>query len=35
MDMEFSIPDGCTASVTIPGESESREYISGDYKIVR
>lgn len=30
---EFSIPDGCTASVTIPGESESREYISGDYKI--
>lgn len=29
---EFSIPDGCTASVTIPGESESREYISGDYK---
>ena len=27
---EFSIPDGCTASVTIPGESESREYISGD-----
>ena len=32
---EFSIPDGCTASVTIPGESESREYISGDYKIVR
>lgn len=32
---EFSIPDGCTASVTIPGESESREYISGDLKIVR
>ena len=32
---EFSIPDGCTASVTIPGESESREYISGVYKIVR
>ncbi|WP_373103762.1 family 78 glycoside hydrolase catalytic domain [Phocaeicola plebeius] len=32
---EFSIPDGCTASVTIPGEGESREYISGDYKIVR
>lgn len=32
---EFSIPDGCTASVTIPGESESKEYISGDYKIVR
>lgn len=32
---EFSIPDGCTASVTIPGESESRKYISGDYKIVR
>lgn len=32
---EFSIPDGCTVSVTIPGESESREYISGDYKIVR
>lgn len=32
---EFSIPDGCTASVTILGESESREYISGDYKIVR
>lgn len=32
---EFSIPEGCTASVTIPGESESEEYIAGDYKIVR
>jgi len=27
----FTIPEGATASVTLPGESESREYNSGTY----
>jgi alpha-L-rhamnosidase len=32
---EFTIPDGATASVTLPGESESKEYISGTYTITK
>uniref|UniRef100_UPI004056A55C family 78 glycoside hydrolase catalytic domain n=1 Tax=Alistipes sp. TaxID=1872444 RepID=UPI004056A55C len=32
---EFSIPEGCTASVTLPGESEATLYKSGSHKIVR
>lgn len=32
---EFSIPDGCTATVTLPGETRSKEYTAGDYKIVQ
>ncbi len=29
----FTIPEGSTASVTLPGQSESREYTSGTYTI--
>lgn len=32
---EFTIPEGATASVTIPGESESKEYKSGTYTITK
>ena len=32
---EFSVPDGCTATVTLPGETQSKEYEAGDYKIVQ
>ena len=32
---EFTIPEGSTATVTIPGESESKEYTAGTYKIVK
>ena len=32
---EFTIPEGCTASVTLPGESEATLYKSGSHKIVR
>lgn len=32
---EFTIPEGCTASVTVPGETESKEYEAGSYNIVR
>jgi alpha-L-rhamnosidase len=31
---EFSIPEGATATVTLPGASESREYAAGSYKEV-
>ena len=30
---EFTIPEGSTASVTLPGQSDSREYTSGTYTI--
>ena len=30
---EFSIPEGAVADVTIPGDTESKEYISGNYTI--
>ena len=32
---DFTIPQGATASVTLPGESEAKEYTSGTYQIVR
>ena len=32
---EFTIPEGATASVTLPGDSESNHYESGTYTIVR
>lgn len=32
---EFTIPEGATASVTIPGENESKEYKSGTYTITK
>lgn len=31
----FTIPEGCTASVTLPGETEAREYTAGEYHISR
>ena len=31
----FTIPEGATASVTLPGENEATLYQSGSYKIVR
>lgn len=30
---KFTIPEGCTASVTLPGETETKEYTAGDYRI--
>ena len=30
---EFTIPEGSTASVTLPGESVSKEYGAGDHKV--
>ena len=30
---EFTIPDGATASVTLPGEFEAKEYAAGTYRI--
>ena len=30
---EFSIPEGATARVTLPGETESKEYEAGSYRI--
>ncbi len=30
---EFSIPEGSTASVTLPGESTSNEYEAGDHRV--
>ena len=32
---EFTVPEGATASVTLPGESESKLYKSGSYQIVK
>ena len=31
---EFSIPKGTTATVTLPGESEAKEYNSGSYQVM-
>ena len=31
----FTIPDGATATVTLPGETESSEYEAGSYEIIR
>jgi alpha-L-rhamnosidase len=30
---EFTVPEGATAAVTLPGETESRAYAAGTYKI--
>ncbi len=30
---EFTIPEGATATVTLPGETESKEYTSGTYTL--
>ena len=30
---EFTVPEGAVADVTLPGESESEEYVSGNYTI--
>ena len=32
---DFTIPEGATASVTLPGEAEAKEYTSGTYQIVK
>lgn len=32
---DFTIPQGATATVTLPGETTSKEYSSGTYQIVR
>jgi alpha-L-rhamnosidase len=32
---EFTIPEGATATVTLPGESESKKYESGTYTITK
>ncbi|MBQ2519303.1 MAG: hypothetical protein II538_04755, partial [Bacteroidaceae bacterium] len=31
----FTVPKGATASVTLPGETETKEYESGTYTIKR
>ena len=31
----FTIPEGATASVTLPGETEAKEYTAGSYQIVK
>ena len=30
---EFTVPEGAVADVTLPGESESKEYLSGNYTV--
>ena len=32
---DFTIPEGATASVTLPGETEAKEYTAGTYQVVR
>ena len=32
---DFTIPEGATASVTLPGETEAKQYESGTYQIVK
>ena len=32
---DFTIPEGATASVTLPGETEAKTYTSGTYQIVK
>ena len=31
----FTIPEGCTASVTLPGETEAKEYAAGEYSVTQ
>lgn len=30
---QFTIPEGCTASVTLPGESNATDYVAGNYTL--
>jgi alpha-L-rhamnosidase len=32
---EFTIPEGATASVTLPGETEAKHYEAGTYKVTK
>jgi alpha-L-rhamnosidase len=32
---DFTVPEGATAVVTLPGETESKEYTAGSYNITR
>ena len=32
---EFTIPEGATADVTLPGESASKRYVAGTYRVVK
>ncbi len=32
---EFTVPEGSTATVTLPGETESKTYAAGSYRIVK
>ena len=32
---DFTIPEGTTASVTLPGENEAVEYVSGTYTLTK
>jgi len=32
---EFTVPEGATASVTLPGETESKDYEAGTYKLTK
>ena len=32
---DFTIPEGCRASVTLPGETEVQEYTAGEYRVSR
>ena len=32
---EFTIPEGATATVTLPGETESKEYTAGSYTVTK
>ena len=31
----FTIPEGCIASVTLPGETEAKEYAAGEYSVTQ
>ena len=31
----IGFPEGATASVTLPGETEAKEYTAGSYQIVK
>ena len=30
---EFTVPEGATATVTLPGETESKDYAAGSYTL--
>ena len=32
---EFTVPEGAVARVTLPGETESKDYLAGSYVIRR